>query len=276
MKIFLTGGSGFVGKQFIKEALKQRHIIYAVSRRKIKSRKNLTWLRGDLDKDWSSYLKKSNILIHMAAAGVNKNISLRDAIISNVIKPYKLLINALNSKCNNWLIIGSASEYGKQAEKRRPLSINTKELPETNYEVSKYFFTRLSIYLSSKFKIKCRVMRLFNVYGKGENKKRLFPSIIRAIKLNKDLQVTNGEQIRDFIRVDKVAKILLSSINFENKKKFPQIWHLASGKPISVKFFALKNWKKFSSKKKISFKIKKNALNRNYFSEKKSIWKIKL
>ena len=34
MKIFLTGGSGFIGKAFLKVAVKHGHIIYAVSRKK--------------------------------------------------------------------------------------------------------------------------------------------------------------------------------------------------------------------------------------------------
>ena len=276
MIIFLTGGSGFIGKRFIKEALNAGHKIYAISRKKKQSKKNLIWLKGDLDKDWSVYLKKSHVLIHMAAAGVNKDITLKEAVIANVVKPYKLLINAINSNCVNWLIIGSASEYGKQAEQKKPLGTKTKELPETNYEKSKYLFTKLSISLSSEFKTRCRVMRLFNVYGKGENKKRLWPSLMRAAKLEKNLNMTDGKQIRDFISVDSVAKILLKAANFQTKKKsFPEIWHVASGKPISVKSFALRNWKKFRAKKKILFNKIKSSLNRNYISEKGSIWIIK-
>ncbi len=57
MKIFLTGGSGFVGRKFIKEALKAGHVIYAITRKNKKKKKNLIWLKGDLDKDWSRYLK---------------------------------------------------------------------------------------------------------------------------------------------------------------------------------------------------------------------------
>jgi len=276
MKIFLTGGSGFIGKGFIKESLKNGHIIYAISRKKMQSKKNLIWLKGDLDKDWSIYLKKTHVLVHMAAVGVNRDVTIKEAVNVNVIKPYKLLINAINSKCCNWLIIGSASEYGKQAELKKPLSIKTKELPETNYEKSKYLFTKLSISLSSEFKTRCRVMRLFNVYGKGENKKRLWPSLVRAAKLEKNLNMTDGKQIRDFISVDSVVKILLKAANFQTKKKsFPQIWHVASGKPISVKSFALRNWKKFRAKKKILFNKIKSSLNRNYISEKGLIWIIK-
>ncbi len=153
MKIFLTGGSGFIGKKFIKECLNSGHIIYALSRKKKQNNKNLIWLKGDLDnEDWFVYLKKTNILVHMAAAGVNNHASMREAISENVIKPYKLLINALNSKCYKWLLIGSSSEYCKQAKVKKLLSTKTKEFPETNYEKTKLLFTKLSFSLSKNLK----------------------------------------------------------------------------------------------------------------------------
>ena len=276
MKIFLTGGSGFVGRKFIKEALKVGHVIYAITRKNKKKNKNLIWLKGDLDKDWSRYLKKSKVLVHMAAAGVNKHIDLEEAINVNILKPHKLLMNAINSKCFNWIIIGSASEYGEQAKLKKPLSNKTKEFPETNYEVTKNLFTKLSISLSKKYKTKCRIMRLFNVYGEGENKKRLWPSMKIAAKLNKDFKMSDGKEIRDFISVNEVAKVILNAMNFKIKNKsFPQIWHVASGKPISVKSFALKNWKKYNAKGRILFGKIKIKSKKDYISDKKSIWNIK-
>ena len=60
MKIFLTGGSGFIGKVFIKEALKRKTLYLRNNKENYeeKKTKNLTWLKGEIDKDWSKYLKK--------------------------------------------------------------------------------------------------------------------------------------------------------------------------------------------------------------------------
>ena len=70
MKIFLTGGSGFIGNAFIKLATKKNNQIFAISRKKQKQKANLKWLRGGLDSDWSKYFKQVDILVHMASAGV--------------------------------------------------------------------------------------------------------------------------------------------------------------------------------------------------------------
>lgn len=275
MKIFLTGGTGFIGKKFIQEALKKNHVIYAVTRRKFKKKqRNLYWLKGSIDKQaWSKYLKKSDVLVHMAAAGVNSKVSLKEAKNINVIKPFKLLINALNSNCNKWLIIGSASEYGIQARQNKKLSNKTIELPETIYEKTKYSFSYLCLYLSKQHNTKCRILRLFNIYGEGENEKRLWPSIKKAAEKNLNLKMTNGKELRDFMSVEEAAKKILQACNFKiRNKSFPQIWHLASGKPISVKKFALNLWKKYNAKGKIFFGKIDTKSNKNYISEKNSIW----
>ena len=72
MKIFLTGASGFIGKNFYKLATKRGCFIYAPTReRKRKKIKNLKWLVGDFNHDWKKELSNSNVLVHMAASGIN-------------------------------------------------------------------------------------------------------------------------------------------------------------------------------------------------------------
>ena len=70
MKIFLTGGSGFIGRRFIKLALSNGHLIYAVTRnRKFVNKKNLIWLIGEIDKDWKKYEHlMSDIFDHLLAS----------------------------------------------------------------------------------------------------------------------------------------------------------------------------------------------------------------
>jgi nucleoside-diphosphate-sugar epimerase len=275
MKIFLTGATGFIGSYFLKEALKKGHLIYAPSRKKNKNKKNLKWLYGSFDKNWKE-LKKCDVLIHLAAAGVNnKNITLKDAFDVNVTKSINLLTNATKANCKNWLIVGSASEYGRTALKKRPLNINSILLPETNYEISKYFFSKLSIKISKKFNCKCRVMRLFPVYGKGELEGRLYPSLLTSIKQKKNFILNKPNIVRDFINAKEVAQILLQAANFKMKNKiFPQIWHVASGKSVSLKSFVSYICKKNNSKIKIIFKNANNKNNHNYISDQKSIWKL--
>ena len=70
MKIFLTGGSGFIGKSFVKEAVKKNNKIFAISRQKQKKIPKVKWLHSDLNDDWSYYLKKSDVFVHLASKGI--------------------------------------------------------------------------------------------------------------------------------------------------------------------------------------------------------------
>jgi|TARA_Y100000294_G_scaffold155414_1_gene155621 nucleoside-diphosphate-sugar epimerase len=277
MIIFLTGASGFIGKNFSRVALKEGHFIFAPTRKKKNKKiKNLKWLKGSFDKNWKKELKMSDILVHMAAAGVNdKNIFSEKIFEVNIFKSVKLLNNAIKSKCLNWLIIGSSSEYGRTAERVKTLSKFSKTLPISNYAISKAIFSNLSIELAKKFNCKCRIMRLFPTYGPDEKKSRLWPSLVRAAKSGQNFYIKNPFENRNFNHINDVSKILLNATNFKKKgKKFPQIWHVSCNKALSVKNFAKKVWKDHQATGKLYFAKDKNKKNLNHVSDKNSIWKI--
>ena len=276
MKIFLTGASGFIGKHFCKEAIKDKHFIFAPSRKKAnKSNKNIKWLYGDFSEDWENELAESDILIHLAAAGVN-NHDLDEIFEVNVFKSLKLLKNAINYKCKNWLIISSSSEYGLRQEKKYfNFSRNTNRLPDTEYGLSKAIFTDLCLDLAKKYNCKARIMRIFSIYGEGESKKRLYPSLINCIKKNKTFYVKNPLETRDFTNIKFVSKILLEAVNFKTKPfKTHQIWHVSQNNPQKIKNFVQKIWKEKKGKNKLIFN-NKSKVKFNHISDKSSTWRIK-
>ena len=278
LKLFVTGANGFIGKHFVSYAIKHKYFVYAVSRKKIKSdNRNLVWLQGDFSETkWKIELKDSDVLVHLASAGViDKNIKRSYAYNINVTKSIKLLKNAIASNCFNWVIAGSASEYGEVLKNKKPVSSKTIPVPLKNYDSTKYMFSKKAIELNNQNNlIKCRIMRIFPVYGYGENKKRLFPSLMKAATNNRDFSINNYNSINDFTPVEQVAKNLLQACNFNKKKShFPQVWHVSSGLRVTVKKFAEMIWKKTKSKGKLSFLSMGDDKTYHHFSNKKSIWK---
>ena len=271
----MTGASGFVGKNFCKLATKKGHFIFAPSRKKVmKKNKNIKWLYGDFSKDWKEELSQSDILIHLAATGVN-NSDLDKIFDVNIFKSVQLLKNANKHNCKHWLIVSSSSEYGYRKKKKYlNFSKETNRLPDSEYGLSKAIFTDLCLLLAKKNNCKVRIMRFFSIYGKGENKKRLYPSLLNSIRKNTSFFVKNPFETRDFTNIDYASRILLDATNFKKKifKRF-QVWHVSENKPQKIMNFVKKLWENNKGKNKLIFN-KKSKIKFNHISDKKSVWKI--
>lgn len=273
MNLFVTGASGFIGKNFCKKALKAGHKIFAPTRKKKFSftHRNMIWLKGEFFYNWKKSLSNSHMLVHFAASGVKSDYE-NDIYDLNIFQSLKLFKNAVSNKCKNWLLISTSSEYGFK-KKKTYFSIKTNRIPETNYGLSKAIFTDECKKLAKKHKCKLRIMRLFSIYGSGENKKRLYPSLIYHIKNNKNFYVKKPNEIRDFTHVDYATTVILNALNFKKKEfKHNQIWHVSKNETFSVKKFVKQICKINNAKNRLFFN-KKNKKSYNHLSDKKSVWK---
>tara|TARA_Y100000389_G_scaffold197281_1_gene231572 strand:+ start:16225 stop:17067 length:843 start_codon:yes stop_codon:yes gene_type:complete len=277
MVIFLTGASGFIGKNFLKLALSKGHYVYAISRKKNqKKQKNLKWLKGEIDDDWSKYFKKTDVLVHLAAIGLKKipNDQSYKVLELNVKKSYYMIVRAIKSGCKNFVIGSTSSEYKNNGLcNKKKLNRNSERGFSSIYSLSKIVFSDLIKYLSSKKKGKFRIMRIFPTYGSGEVITRLYPRLKSYAKQGKDLKITSPYEMRDFTKVDYVSKVLLEACIFYNSKAF-EIFHISSNKPKRVIDFSKFYWKKFKAKGKILFNTNSKKICR-HISNINSTWKLK-
>ena len=276
MKIFLSGGSGFIGRSFIEEALKKNHFIYSISRKNKKNKlSKVKWLKGDLADNWSKYLTKADVVVHLAAEGTSRNTKdLKKIFFTNVYKSYVFIKHAIKSGCRKFIIVSSSSEYGDNKIGNRSFSRNDRRFPNSYYGYSKAIFTDIIKIFAKDSKCKFRVMRLFYTYGDGENSKRFYPKIKKAALNNKNFIVENPSELRDYNKVKNIAKLLLNACNFDKKAKKFHIFHLSNSNSITNKNFAKKIWKKYNATGKLIFKNNKKIFM-NHVSNPESNWKIK-
>ena len=102
--------------------------------------------------------------------------------------------------------VGTALEYGAIGG---TLSENSIPNPTTLYGKTKLSGTNLLTQACMRMGIKGLTARLFTVYGPGEHPERLLPSLIAAARTGETLQLTAGNQKRDFTFVKDVAEGLL-------------------------------------------------------------------
>ena len=84
--------------------------------------------------------------------------------------------------------------------------INSIALAPNDYAVSKRMLTRFVLSYQHEF-VHWHFI-LPTIYGSGENPKRLIPYTINAIRNNEELHFTSGEQVRQYLFVGDVAKVL--------------------------------------------------------------------
>ena len=275
MRLLVTGASGFIAKNFIKYSLNKNIKIIAISRKKKKNlNKNLKWVVGQFNKIDLSRVGKFDILVHFASHGTkpsDRN-DLKKNFEINVLNSKDLILKAINNNCKKFLIIGSSSEFGMANIRSNGVKKNDFKIPDDYYGLSKLIFNNIANNYSKKYKCKFRIMRLFPVYGNGENSSRLYSVVKKCSKKNQNLFLKNPFEIRDFSHIDFVIKNLFDSLNFDKRKfKHSQTFHVSESNKLTVLKFCEILWEKLNCTGKIKYKNKKIQLT-NHISDKSSNW----
>tara|TARA_B100000886_G_scaffold328855_1_gene277640 strand:+ start:20664 stop:21494 length:831 start_codon:yes stop_codon:yes gene_type:complete len=257
MKIAVTGGSGFIGRNFINYTLKKKNIkiinIYNKNNFKHSRVKNIKLdLNKQIDKNIFIKLGRPQYLIHLAWSELdnydskNHFITYRNHL--NFIKKFK------NTDIKKIFILGTCSEYGKRNGELRE---SFKSRPLNNYAKSKDRLRNSLLKYFKKEKIVILWGRLFYVFGEGQNKRTLFGQINDAITMKKKyFNMSKGNQIRDYLNVKDVAKLLFKVLTSTKKTT---IINICSGKPISLKNLIKKWLKKKKSKLNINYGYYRNS-----------------
>lgn len=253
MKIFLTGGTGFIGSHFINHAHKAGYEIFALKRPgslpRIPLDKEPKWIEGALDEDYRAHLKSADTLVHLASHTPNPPYDTLDRCLYwNVDASIKLALDSIEAGVKNLLVAGSCFEYGSAAYRYEKLTSETPLEPMLSYPTSKAAASIAFLGLAREKNIKLRLMRIFQVYGEGEQESRFWPSLRKAALEGEDFPMSEGEQVRDFINVTDVAKSLVAALRFDNVQPgSPKVEHIATGNPQTLIEFAKEWWARWGA-----------------------------
>lgn len=161
--------------------------------------------------------------------------------------------------------LGSCLEYGKSGEEFDFIPPDAPLLPTDNYGASKAAFTLGLRALKQCYNADFRVLRPFHVYGEGQFDKNFWPQLRKAALCGNDFEMTRGEQIRDYMHVSKLADLIIGELLQDTLDSCFTIKNLGSGKPVSMKDFALEQWTQFGAKGKLKIGLlpyRKNEIMR--------------
>ena len=273
-KVLITGIGGFLGRILAGRLIHEKYKVYGIGRHSAHS-KNVTMYKADIldEREMVKLCKDKDHIVHLAAVTEYKN--LRDfpmkSLKINVIGTFNMLNAFSKSKAKNFIYPSSGKIYGEP--KYLPYDELHSVNPKTNLGKMKKICEDLISYFSTSLEKSFLVLRMFNVYGNGQKKDFLFPSILTQVN-NEKRQITLGdiESRRDYIYVEDVMDCF--SKMMKKSKNGLEIYNLGSG----VSYSAQDIVNTIGKLKGIRIKIKidKGTLRNNEaFEERADITKLK-
>ncbi|MDA1091432.1 MAG: NAD(P)-dependent oxidoreductase [Proteobacteria bacterium] len=174
------------------------------------------------------------VVVNLAAAGVRPEQRQPDNLArGNAGLVEKLLRACAKSPPRLFLHAGSWSEYGPAVE-ATPITEDHPVTPVSDYGRAKAAASALGTSLAPDLGVPMVTLRLFHVYGNGEIETRLIPSLIKGLGADQAIDLTPGDQVRDFIYVDDAARAFVAAWDAKNLEAH-RTYNVCSGQPVTVR-----------------------------------------
>lgn len=279
MKVFITGGAGFIGSHLCDALIAEGKEVTILDNLSTGSKKNIAHLEGKIkvfqgdirdQKLVESLVENCDLVLHMAAAlGVDNILENPIESISTNYYGSEIILNA-TVKFDKRIVIASTSEiYGKNP--KQPLSetddrvVGTPQKLRWTYSDAKALeeATAHALFLTKNLKV--TTVRLFNTVGPRQTGKygMVIPRFINAALEDKPLKIFgDGLQSRVFCHVIDSVRAILSLAS--DKKTIGEVFNIGGLGEISILDLAKLIVGRTGSKSEITYMSYEDAYSFGY------------
>jgi len=248
-RIFLTGGTGFIGRHLIRVLEGNEVLILARKRPLWASSTRADWLIGDLEQTdlWESRLIEFSpeVCIHLAWDGLpdySKEISEK-----NVLLGMNLFSSLEKTAVKKFVALGSCWEYGNfQGQALEVQGVK----PENHFALAKVRVCEFFADGCRRAGIDFVWPRVFFSYGPGQRNVALLPTVFNALEKGEKPTIKSPNSAQDFIYISDVAQAIALSATLSNVQG---IFNIGSGYLTQVGDFVNMVSTEFGSKFQIHF-----------------------
>lgn len=251
--ILVTGGSGFIGSNFIRLCFEKypKATIINVDKMGVGSIEGLTYPgRGyaHVDMDVSYRNNVFNEFSHESGESTHPihyifHFAAESHVDRSINDPTQFISNNVNSTANilefarihhpkvKIVCISTDEVYGHLNEKDPAFTIESPLSPRSPYAASKASSDLVALAYKTTFDLDIAVTRCCNNFGPNQNDEKFIPTIIRNIVNDTEIPVYgNGKNIREWIHVDQHNEaILYVAASFDSGFPTNPIYNIGSG-----------------------------------------------
>jgi UDP-glucose 4-epimerase len=224
MKVLVTGGAGFIGSHIVDQLMTAGHQVAVIDNMSSGKETNLNpdavFYRMDMENDKIQEVfqrEKPDAVIHQAAQTVVQT-SVQEPVYDahmNILGTINLLEASRLHGVKKFIYASSAAVYGNPQyvpiDERHPVD------PLSGYGISKYTPEQYLRVYQQMYGLKFTILRYANVYGIRQDPQGeggvISIFIDKVLAQNPFIIFGDGEQTRDYIYVEDVARANLSALH---------------------------------------------------------------
>ena len=237
MKLLVTGAGGFLGSAVAIAAARAGHEVVAVSRRPTPERLSgvggLTLRVADIEEhaavDFLLAAERPDIVVHSAWSGLAGNERNQSGQLAQLDAFIHLVQAAARHGVGKIVGIGSQGEYGRTTGRTDEEALPR---PTSLYGATKLAAALVGERLAANLGVTFAWLRLFAIYGPGDNSNWLIPGTLAAFREARSPPMTPGTQKVDYLFIDDAAAGVMAVAETTDATG---VFNLASGQAVTVR-----------------------------------------